>query len=131
MSGWNDLVGIEYREGGRTPAEGLDCYGVARLALERFGYQLPADYREAMLGAQAQARELPAGEAIRAGDVLEITGGEGFGLHLGVAIDGQRFIHATQLGGCRIDRIDLWQRAKKVQRVLRLEAAAAAGGAAT
>ena len=37
---WDDLVGTQWLEGGRTVEEGLDCYGVVLLGLERLGFPM-------------------------------------------------------------------------------------------
>jgi hypothetical protein len=36
-----DLIGCKYKPHGRTVEEGLDCYGVALIVLEREGIHLP------------------------------------------------------------------------------------------
>ena len=40
-----DIVGIQYRKDGRT-AEGVDCYGLVRLAIAYRGIDLPPDSTE-------------------------------------------------------------------------------------
>lgn len=36
-----DLIGIPFVDGGRDPAVGLDCWGLFRLAMTRFGHCVP------------------------------------------------------------------------------------------
>jgi cell wall-associated NlpC family hydrolase len=40
MTDLRELVGIPFVDGGRT-VQGADCWGLARLALNRFGYDVP------------------------------------------------------------------------------------------
>jgi cell wall-associated NlpC family hydrolase len=113
------LVGVPYTEGGRTIEGGVDCYGLLRLALAELGLEIPESYAEAVLGVPAV--EIPAGEA-RRGDlvVMEADGSSGFGLHVGMMVDRLRFIHATRASGSRLDFLELWMRAGKVQRLARI-----------
>jgi cell wall-associated NlpC family hydrolase len=40
LSQFRDLIGVPFVDGGRT-LNGADCWGLARLALKRFGYEVP------------------------------------------------------------------------------------------
>ncbi|WP_027367597.1 NlpC/P60 family protein [Desulfocurvibacter africanus] len=58
-----DLAGIPFVDGGRDPAQGLDCWGLFRLAMQRFGHEVP-DYALSAFATQligeTAARELAA-----------------------------------------------------------------------
>ena len=105
MANYSDLIGIPYKDGGRD-RNGADCYGIAIMAAERAGYALPdVAYTSHDLGlSEEYAPTLPVHriDAPREGAIIEMeTGGE---LHIGIAINGKEFIHATRLGS-RINRI--------------------------
>ena len=88
------MLGVRFRPHGRDPASGLDCVGLAALA---YGAEVPAGY--ALRGgdmrkvAAAAARAgLIAVEDERPGDLLLLRSGPGQ-LHLAIATDGG-IIHA-------------------------------------
>lgn len=115
------LVGIDYAEGGRSIESGLDCYGVVRLAMAELGVDMPERYADALIG-EARAQQVAIADADR-GDlvVMEADSSSGFGLHVGVMVDPLRFLHATRLGGSRLDCLELWRRAGKVRRLVRIQ----------
>jgi cell wall-associated NlpC family hydrolase len=116
-----ELIHVPYAEDGRT-LEGADCWGLARLALEVLGFELPHDPLIAMVDRTAIAVARPIGERRIAGDVLELVGPEaGYGKHVGVCLDAYRFIHMTSACGVRIERICAWRRARKILGVSRLK----------
>jgi hypothetical protein len=109
---WADLVGVPY--------ERMDCYQLAREASARLGVELPA--HPADLLAHPIGGEVPAGEACRAGDLLDIEERRGdgtTGTHIGVCINAFEFLHAVREGTSRIDRIAAWQRLGAVRRRVR------------
>jgi cell wall-associated NlpC family hydrolase len=80
-----------------VPYDQSDCWATARAVLDRFGIPTPADPAAAMLGEMRFAEVVPIWD-VRAADVLIMQGEEG--MHVGVAIDGLRFIHSS-VGGAR------------------------------
>ncbi len=112
----SDLIGCPFRENGRT-RDGFDCYGLALEVERRFGKELAdvvysgcdqrlADEFAPLLNIRRAGR-------ITAGTLIEMRrNGE---VHVGVALDGTRMIHATVNQGVRISRIgsvpvtDIWE----------------------
>jgi len=118
-------VGIPFVEHGRTPAEGLDCWGLCRLVWkEHFGIEVPSyteTYRTTREGeevARALRSELPAtpwrtiprAEA-RLGDGL-LFRLAGYPMHVGLFLEGDQFLHADPRAGTVIDRLSApwWER---------------------
>lgn len=95
------LVGTPFRLGGRDPATGLDCIGIAACALGRAGGEVhsPAGYAlrnidiDRFLETAAQSGLQLAGGQPRRGDVLLVRTGPAQH-HLLVALGTDRFVHA-------------------------------------
>ena len=95
------MVGQPYRYGGAAPG-GFDCSGLAVYAAAGAGISLPRTTRE----------QLRVGIAVPPGSIepadlvfLRLAHKE---LHVGIAIDGTRFVHAPSAGGTvRIDSLAL------------------------
>lgn len=104
-----DLVGLPYRDGGRGP-DAYDCYGLVIEIFRRAGKSMPdlryADHDPGIAGAVIDGLPLrETGRPPREMDVIEMVHrGE---LHVGVAINGREFIHATRLG-VRVSPIGLY-----------------------
>jgi cell wall-associated NlpC family hydrolase len=93
------MLGQPYRFGGAAPG-GFDCSGLVLYAANGAGLRLPRTAREQLGVGQHVAR----GE-LRAGDLvfMHLAHKE---LHVGIAIDAERFIHAPSTGGSvRIDTL--------------------------
>ena len=86
-----DLVGVPYKPGGLTLEEGLDCYGLVRMAVQlEFGVWLPPEpgiWR-------GYARLLEPDEPMRRGDVLFFDSLER--LHVGFVLGDGNFVHAMK-----------------------------------
>ncbi|MFI4890465.1 MAG: C40 family peptidase [Steroidobacterales bacterium] len=94
------MLGQPYQYGGAAPG-GFDCSGLVVYAARVAGARLPRTTEELMsLGAKVPRRRLRAGDLV----FMHLAGKE---LHVGIALDGRRFIHAPSSGGVvRIDSLD-------------------------
>jgi cell wall-associated NlpC family hydrolase len=93
------LLGQPYRFGGAAPG-GFDCSGLVFYAAASAGIQLPRTAREQQsAGTPVSRGDLQAGDLV----FMHLAHKE---LHVGIAIDGERFIHAPSTGGyVRIDSL--------------------------
>ncbi len=94
------MLGQPYRYGGAEPG-GFDCSGLVQYAARQAGIYVPRTTHEQLLtGAPVRRSELRAGDLV----FMHLAGK---GLHVGIALDSQRFIHAPATGGrVRIDSLD-------------------------
>jgi cell wall-associated NlpC family hydrolase len=87
------LRGIPYRNGGATPS-GFDCSGFVQYVFARAGLLLPREVRDQF----GFGRTIDL-EDVRAGDLVFFeTVGRGAS-HVGLAIGGDRFVHAPSSQG--------------------------------
>jgi cell wall-associated NlpC family hydrolase len=93
------VLGQPYRFGGAAPG-GFDCSGLVVYAAAGAGVHVPRTAHEQLSVGEPIARgELQAGDLI----FMHLAHKE---LHVGIAIDGERFIHAPSTGGyVRIDSL--------------------------
>jgi len=93
------MLGQPYKYGGAAPG-GFDCSGLVVYAAAGAGIHLPRTADEQRrLGASVSVQDLQPGDLI----FMHLARKE---LHVGIAIDGARFIHAPSSGGrVRIDSI--------------------------
>lgn len=94
------MIGQPYHWGGAAPG-GFDCSGLVYYAAAGAGLHLPRTARE-----QEDFGSPIARTQVRAGDLvfMHLKRKE---LHVGIALDGTRFIHAPSTGGhVRIDSLD-------------------------
>jgi cell wall-associated NlpC family hydrolase len=100
VNGATAMLGQPYRWGGAAPG-GFDCSGLVVYATSGAGIQLPRTAREQLhAGAPIPRRELHAGDLV----FMHLARKE---LHVGIAIDYDRFVHAPSAGGyVRIDSLD-------------------------
>jgi len=87
-------LGVDYRNGGRSPASGFDCSGlVAHVFREAYGIRLPHNARaQSELGTRVSLSELRAGDL-----VFYNTLGQPFS-HVGIYVGDGRFVHAPKTG---------------------------------
>jgi len=114
------LLGIPYRWGGTTPW-GLDCSGLVQLVYRLHGIALPRDAHQQA----ADERMAPvAREDILPGDLLFFAN---LG-HVGMAVSGEEFIHATTSGRpvVQLTAIDDGEWVRKRDGIKRLETGKAA-----
>ena len=93
------MIGQPYRFGGAAPG-GFDCSGLVVYAMGGAGFQLPRTAREQMhVGAPIARRALQPGDLV----FMHLAHKD---LHVGIAIDNERFVHAPATGGyVRIDSL--------------------------
>ncbi len=94
------MLGQPYRYGGAQPG-GFDCSGLVAYAASRAGIYLPRTAQEQQhAGVPVRRSDLKAGDLI----FMHLKGKD---LHVGIALDAQRFVHAPASGGrVRIDSLD-------------------------
>jgi len=87
-------LGIEYRNGGRSPNQGFDCSGlVAHVFREAYGIQLPPNARaQSEIGVPVSFAELEPGDL-----VFYNTLDRPFS-HVGIYLGDHRFVHAPKSG---------------------------------
>lgn len=114
----DDLIGVKFKDHGRSVKEGFDCYGLAIEVSKRYGHDFPD------LWYQKADNETFAKNYI---NVLSELGGKlketsvqeesniviffenGKGVHVGVIVDDDMFIHAD-IYGVRIVRLSTYYR---------------------
>jgi peptidoglycan DL-endopeptidase CwlO len=94
------MLGQPYRYGGAQPG-GFDCSGLVAYAASRSGIYLPRTALEQQrTGVPVRRSELRAGDLV----FMHLAGKD---LHVGIALDAQRFVHAPATGGrVRIDSLE-------------------------
>jgi cell wall-associated NlpC family hydrolase len=93
------MLGQPYRWGGAAPG-GFDCSGLVAYTAERAGVPMPRTAHEQLhTGVPIARREVHEGDLV----FMHLAHKE---LHVGIAIDDERFIHAPSAGGhVRIDSL--------------------------
>jgi cell wall-associated NlpC family hydrolase len=88
------LIGVEYRFGGNTPEEGLDCSGLVRHVFQQVtGVSLPRTSKAmSRVGAPIAVAEL------KVGDLVFFDTRRFAYSHVGIYLGDQRFIHAPSRG---------------------------------
>jgi cell wall-associated NlpC family hydrolase len=87
------LLGLPYREGGALP-DGFDCSGLVNYVFARHGIAVPRDVRR-----QAAAGAAVARDDIAPGDLVFFSTTGSGPTHVGIALEGGRFVHAPKSGG--------------------------------
>lgn len=105
---FSDLIGAPYKVGARGENGFYDCYGICIEAARRLGKRLddigtPKNDLALSDEYAASLNVEKIGKAER-GAVAEMDGGGGI-LHIGICIDENTFIHATERQGVRISRL--------------------------
>ncbi len=99
-SQFNDWQGVRYQQGGLS-RHGIDCSGFVHLTFKsRLGLHLPrTTWMQARLGNEVRQDELKAGDLIffRTGVISN---------HVGIYLEKNRFLHASQKKGVTISRLD-------------------------
>jgi cell wall-associated NlpC family hydrolase len=114
---YSDLLGKAFVPSGRGPLS-FDCYGLVKCVLERNGIPAP-DYPSAEDSGMNAALILAAMEAgwkqVRvpeANCVVLFRMEQRVGTHVGVMVDGQKFLHALKETGVCVEdvRSEVWKR---------------------
>jgi cell wall-associated NlpC family hydrolase len=100
VAGATAMLGQPYRWGGSAPG-GFDCSGLVVYAAQRVGLRVPRTAGEQIHAGQAIPRD-----HLQPGDLVFMKLARK-GLHVGIAIDNTRFVHAPATGhAVRIDSLD-------------------------
>lgn len=104
------LIGVDYRFGGSTPDQGLDCSGLIRYVFQQAtGLSLPRSARE-----QSRVGESVGKDNLQPGDLVFFNTRRFQFSHVGLYIGDNRFIHAPSSGGAvQVVSLDnaYWQKA--------------------
>lgn len=95
-------LGVDYRNGGTSPASGFDCSGlVAHVFREAYGMRLPHNAQaQSELGVRVSLSEL------RAGDLVFYNTLHRPFSHVGIYVGDGRFVHAPKSGAqVRVERV--------------------------
>lgn len=84
-----DLLGVPYKKGGRDK-DGFDCYGLVIECYYRMGISLPSK-EDDWKASNSLKMGFVKHDIILPADIIEIDDNN----HVGVAINGKHFIHAT------------------------------------
>jgi cell wall-associated NlpC family hydrolase len=100
VAGARAMLGQPYEWGGTAPG-GFDCSGLVVYAAASTGIHVPRTAQEQLLtGAPVARRDIEAGDLV----FMHLKRKE---LHVGIAIDNEKFIHAPASGGhVRIDSLN-------------------------
>ncbi|MCZ2135026.1 MAG: C40 family peptidase [Burkholderiales bacterium] len=99
------LIGVNYKFGGNSPEQGLDCSGLIRYVFQQAtGIALPRTARE-----QARVGESVAMEQLQPGDLVFFNTRRFQYSHVGLYLGDNRFIHAPSRGGS-VEVVSLDQR---------------------
>jgi cell wall-associated NlpC family hydrolase len=96
-----DLRGVPYRNGG-TDTAGFDCSGFTQFVFARFNLPLPRETRDQYRHGQAVSKH----EA-RPGDLVFFSTVARGASHVGIVVDGDRFVHApSSTGVVRVESME-------------------------
>lgn len=95
-------LGIDYRNGGQSPATGFDCSGlVAHVFLEAYGIRLPRNTR-----GQSETGNVVTATDLEAGDLVFFNTLNRPFSHVGIYMGDGRFVHAPRTGArVRVERM--------------------------
>jgi len=114
-------LGIRYRYGGNSPAEGFDCSGlVSYVAFQSLGLTLPRSAADIA----AKAQEIDRGELVAGDLVFFNTMGRKYS-HVGIYVGDDRFIHSPSAGGVvRVEDMKMAYWSKRYNGARRLDSPA-------
>ena len=89
------LIGTPYSWGGTSPETGFDCSGYVRYVFAQNGYTLPrSTVEQTMVGQPITRRGLAPGDIV----IFRLPGGGQRGLHTGIYLGDNTFIHSPRRG---------------------------------
>ncbi len=89
------LIGIPYKWGGTDPSTGFDCSGYVRYVFAQNGYSLPrSTVEQTQVGQPISRNGLAPGDIV----IFRLPGGGQRGLHTGIYIGNDTFIHSPRRG---------------------------------
>lgn len=99
-SHYHEWQGVRYQRGGLSQ-RGIDCSGFVHMTFKsRFGIHLPrTTHMQSQLGKEVRKNEL------RSGDLIFFKTGPG-SRHVGIYLEKNKFIHASERKGVMISRLD-------------------------
>jgi cell wall-associated NlpC family hydrolase len=103
------LVGVQYRYGGNSPEDGMDCSGlVGYVFKETWGMDLPRTSEEiSRIGKKVERHELLPGDLVFYNTLKRAFS------HVGIYLGDNKFVHSPSAGGqVRIERMDVnyWEK---------------------
>ncbi len=118
MIEYQDTLRVPFVDGGRSPTEGFDCWGLVKFLLERhlgrdlgeFSYRTVKDIRriQAYIGHESTENALPA-TARDVGAVVLIRNHPKYVNHVGLIVQPGRFIHAIKGTGVCVESVRFWK----------------------
>ena len=124
MANFTDLIGVPFKNRGRSMEEGFDCYGLVKEVFRRYGYEIPEYDMQYNYDDMCRVDELISGNVknypwkeIKEPEApcliaMRFGSPEGVVNHTAVYIGQGRFIHTRERIGVCIDRISspAWHR---------------------
>lgn len=125
MIDYSDLIGTPFKNEGRDPKTGLDCYGLVKEVYRRFGYDIPeylAPFNDVPLitklikgnTCKYPWKKVPEGKELPVPCLMAIRFGvpKPYVNHTGVYIGHGRFIHIRENIGVCVDQVasPAWKR---------------------
>lgn len=114
-----DLIGVRFRNHGRSREQGFDCYGLAIEVSRRFGHALPDLWYERstndVFSANAESviaslkGKVEETDRQDAGNMIVFSDSYGNMVHIGVFLDENMFIHADE-SRVHVSRLDTYFR---------------------
>lgn len=116
----DDLLGVRFRNHGRSISEGFDCYGLAIEVSKRLGHTLIDLWYERScedtFAAEADGMYTKMSEMVEdtreqeLGNLILFADEAGRMIHIGVILEKGMFIHAVPCGGVKVTRIEDYHR---------------------
>lgn len=117
---WTDLLAIPWRECGDNPGEGLDCYGLARIACARLGKRLPPWDEMIQEGADSVAQRVLRLELAEPGDVIVSRPSSAQRRHITTVVGPGLGLTTSQRGPCLV-RLGLLRGVQSIWRLRQAE----------
>jgi len=127
---YQDLLRLPFKDGGRSPAEGFDCWGLVKYVLERMGHTgVPEFAYDTALDASNVGALIARERAARAtrttadeiGALVVIRNHPKFVNHVGVIVAPGRFLHVLRQSGVVVDHAGRPPWVRRIQGFYRLK----------